>query len=444
MAAPVRSNPGAPESLATANADGHARPRSWLGAALPGGDAEQPAAKDSFGTPRLHFTLDGNDRLEKHLAGTCQKILAGVRGLVSKPKLEALLLGGGYGRGEGGVLRTPDGDRPYNDLEFYVSLRGNDWLNERRCLRGNDWLNERRYQAGLHALGEILTPAAGVEVEFKILSLARLRRSSVTMFYYDLMMGHRWLLGDETLLAGCEHHRMAADIPLAEATRLMMNRCSGLLFAQEKLDQPELTSEAADFIARNQAKARLAFGDVVLARHGQYHWSCRERHRRLQALLPYEARPWLAEVRRGHEEGVKFKLHPQQSGATRETLQDQQETLVALALPIWLWLENHRLGETFTTPSEYAFNSRDKCPETNAWRNRMVNAKVFGVSGPLAPTASRYPRERLLNALALLLWEPAAVRDPASRRLLQTALCTPAADFPGCVAAYRSLWRRFN
>src|SRR6476646_6533016 len=78
------------------------------------------------------FTIDGSDELEEHLEGTCEMVLSGVLEIVSPRRLEALLLGGGYGRGQGGVLKTETGDQPYNDLEFYVCLRGPHWLNERR------------------------------------------------------------------------------------------------------------------------------------------------------------------------------------------------------------------------------------------------------------------------------------------------------------------------
>src|SRR5207248_7591902 len=129
----------------------------------------------------------------------------------------------------------------YNDLEFYVYLQG------------NRQLNERRFGRALHVLGEILTPQAGVEVEFKITSLREVERGAVTMFSYDLRMGHRWLFGREELLAGCAHHRSSDEIPLSEATRLLMNRGSGLLFARERLEQREFTAADADFVRRNIA-----------------------------------------------------------------------------------------------------------------------------------------------------------------------------------------------
>ncbi|HTA30876.1 MAG TPA: hypothetical protein VK731_10335, partial [Candidatus Cybelea sp.] len=63
----------------------------------------QPA--EVFGaSSATRFTLDGDDNMERHLARTCRACLAGVRQVVPENKLEALMLGGGYGRGEGGVL----------------------------------------------------------------------------------------------------------------------------------------------------------------------------------------------------------------------------------------------------------------------------------------------------------------------------------------------------
>src|SRR5580704_14328596 len=272
----------------------------------------------------LRFTLDGNDDLENHLACTCDTVMAGIRGLIPSRRLQAVLLGGGYGRGEGGVMRTGEGERPYNDLEFYV------------CLRGNRHLNERRHHLSLEVLGEILTPMAGAEIEFKIISLEELRRSRISMFSYDLLKGHRWLLGHAGLLFDLTHHQVARQIPSSEATRLLMNRCTGLLFAQERLERGEFTAEDADFVHRNIAKAELAFGDAVLTAHGQYHWSCLERHRRLQHLIPDEPLLWLDDVRICHATGLQFKLHPERSTDSRAVLQAQQNAVVALGLKVWL------------------------------------------------------------------------------------------------------------
>src|SRR5689334_14169497 len=116
------------------------------------------------------FTIDGSDALEAQLKEICEHASAGVRKIVPARKLEAFVLGGGYGRGEGGVLRTDVGDRPYNDLEFYILSSGSK-------------LSIPRYREAVHDLAGELTRSAGIEVEFKLLPLQKLARSPVTMFY---------------------------------------------------------------------------------------------------------------------------------------------------------------------------------------------------------------------------------------------------------------------
>src|ERR1700722_9356722 len=393
---------------------------------------EQIQPAEALGSTRANrYTLDGDEKLERHLEQICQAFLAGVRRGVPADKLEALMLGGGYGRGEGGVLRTETGDQPYNDLEFYVFIRG------------NPWLNGRRYRDALHDLAQELAATARVEVEFKIISLDELRRSPASMFYYDLVMGHRSLWGAESQLTHCAQHHEALLIPPAEATRLLMNRGSGLLFAREKLQHRPFTEADADFVGRNLAKAQLALGDAVLTAFGQYHWSCRQRHERLQKLVTKENLPWLPQAQLHHGQGLEFKLHPHRTLASPAMLQRQHEELAGLGLQIWLWLESQRLGQAFVSARAYGLSPLNKCPETNPWRNRLVNALVFGPASLFKMEGGRYPRERLLNSLAILLWERREL-DPELTRRLQSQLKAQTTGWGDFVGAYQSLSGRLN
>ncbi len=407
------------------------------------------------------FTLDGDPALERHLDVACQRMLSGVRGIIPSPRLEAVLLGGGYGRGEGGVWRTATGDRPYNDLEFYVAVQG------------NRQLNELRYGRALAALGEILTHLVGVEVESTITSLAELRRQPVSMFTYDLMAGHRLLGREASWLGGCDHHLAAAQIPLAEGTRLLMNRGTGLLLAQGKLAAPTLAPSDAEFIRRNLAKAELACGDAVLVARGEYDWSCRERHRRIDRLAQLEPSPWHEALRRHHAAGVAFKLHPgepadPQTGAmaaaadaassappcgvaglqtvapplSRDALAARHAEVSALTGQCWLWLEQRRLGRTFASARAYAQDPVDKCPGTAGLRNTVLSLRADGLRPQLHPRPWRHPRQRIFHALALLLWDATAVTEAVTRAQLQRELRTRATSFAGLVHAYEALWVR--
>lgn len=375
------------------------------------------------------FTIDGSDELESTLEVICERACNDILKVIPRDRLHAIVLGGGYGRGEGGVLRTSGQDLPYNDLEFYI------------LAIGQDVLLQRKYRKVLAHVAEELTDWAGIEVEFKLISVSKLERSPVTMFYYDLVSGHRLIFGEDSWVVRCEHHRAAHRIPLHEATRLLFNRCSGLLYSQEKLQRTKFTEEDSDFVGRNLAKAKLAFGDVMLAMRGQYHWSCQERHKRLRKLDAEGGLLIFDGIIALHAEGVAFKLHPFRSNASAASLSAELRSLKLHGRNLLLALESRRLGKTFNDIAEYGFDSDAKCPETNPLKNRLINLRHFGVAGGLTST---YPRERLLRALPVLLWEPDLTKDPATLAYLQKQLNTTGRSYSELVRAYEELWRAYN
>jgi hypothetical protein len=389
-------------------------------------DAPQSPSSGAEAATRQRFTRDGDDALEWHLERTCARIVSGIRGLIPADRLEAVILGGGYGRGEGGVLRNGGADRPYNDLEFYVAVKG------------------IRYQRRLEVLGEILTHLADAEVEFKVTSLAQMAARPVTMFSYDLAAGHRLLWGGAPadLKASWDHHRRPENIPQAEATRLLMNRCSGLLFARVQLRNEPFTPAAADFVRRNVAKAQLACGDALLTAYGRYHWSCTERHRRLEDLAREKRSAWFDAAVRHHATGVEFKLHPESGPISREELARRHDEVTAFALKCWLWLEARRLRHAFPSARAYVDGAADKCPGSSLFVNVLLNLRADGFRPRVRPAPWRHPRQRLFHSLALLLWEPGATCDPVQLKLIGTELNARGSSLDEWVAAYRSLWSR--
>jgi hypothetical protein len=351
---------------------------------------------------------------------------------ITGARLEALVLGGGYGRGQGGVLVSPSGDRPYNDLEFYVFLKG------------NPILNERRFRGVFSELGERLSQEAGLHVEFKLDSLEKLRASPITMFSYDLLAGHYRLCGDENIFAGCEHHLVPENIPISEATRLLFNRCSGLLISKELLQQEPISPDQSDFIMRNVAKAQLALGDAFLTAFQQYHWDINERRRRLEKLDYQDAGTLLTIVREHHARGAEFKLHPKRIVQNKDDLRRQHAEISKLGLQIWLWIESKRLRLNFASAHDYAFSDVAKCPDTSTVRNCLLNVRTFGPKAVLDELGRRYPRERLFNALSLLLWNGEVSEDPGVIRHLQKQLRSNAWDWTGFVAAYKQIWPSYG
>jgi hypothetical protein len=217
-----------------------------------------------------------------------------------------------------------------------------------------------------------------------------------------------------------------------------MNRCSGLLFAEERLRRPHFGLDDADYVGRNLAKAKLALGDVILTMRGQYHWSCRERHKRLKKMAAEKSDENLASIVLLHEQGVEFKLHPVRSNRTRPELSAELDFLKESARGLWLRLESRRLDKSYQTIIEYCLEQSSKCPETARWKNCLINLRTYGLR---RLTSSIYPRERLLRALPLLLWESG---PPETHVVAQRHLLAPTASWRELVRAYEDLWRQFN
>src|SRR5581483_1590204 len=266
----------------------------------------------------------------------------------------------------------------------------------------------------------------------------------ISMFSYDLAAGHKVVFGNEGVFEGCEHHLAAGQIPPHEATRLLFNRCSGLLLAGDFLRRTTPTVEDTDFIARNLAKAQLAFGDAVLTIFGQYHWNCLKRHVRLGQLAVSEPLHWIDAVRQSHARGVEFKLHPFLVTKTRAELQEQHASIAGLGLQLWLWAEGRRLNRSFSCARDYALAAFSKCPETAAWRNCLLNLKTFGAGALWDGRMFCYPRERLFDALCLLLWDEKATDESTLMQRLQNNLRARTAHWQDLILAYKNIWQSYG
>ena len=363
--------------------------------------------------------------LAAKLHGYLAQLAASLGGQAFAGKVAFLLLAGGYGRGEGGVFRASDAAPPelYNDLEFYLVLRDASAAGEAR-----HWCHAESHR------GE---EAAGIEVEFKILTLAELQDASPSIFYYDLLAAHHLVWGDAALVEALPGRlRDPALIPAHEATRLLFNRGTGLYFCKRQFAG---SGERLDsgFIERNHAKARLALADAVLALNGRHHHSCRVRHERLAEPLARTPPNW-SQLVAWHEGAVEFKLHPRHEHPPHEILIQRQNELTAAWTLVFLWLESIRLGQAFRTVEDYAASKRRLFPEFPPMRNWLLHLRDRLRRGRPPRGWFDYPRAALQRALTLLL------QPDTDRRVHRLLALPPTASADDIHAAYRRWWSFYN
>ena len=333
----------------------------------------------------------------------------------------ALVLGGGYGRGEGGVFRADDAGAAalYNDLEFYVFVA--------------DSGAEAALAGWCHRWERDGTAELGIDVEFKRLPAGVFRTAAPTMFYFDLLQGHRLVWGSGQLLIDAPATLSdPAQIPLSEPARLLFNRGTGLLFARWQLaDYP---ADPDGFVQRNHAKARLALGDAVLAAAGRHDGSCRERSRRL-AAGSFPAPANFARIQAWHAQGVEFKLRPRHRRLEPAALATENRELTAAWLETFLWLETRRLDTPIADGRAYAALPRRLFPASSRVHNLLLHVRDRLRRGAALPGWLDYPRGALQRALVAA--HSPNVGEP------QAAVCLGATR-DTWRAIYRRWWACYN
>lgn len=292
----------------------------------------------------------------------------------------SLVLGGGYGRGEGGVMRGPEGLEFSNDLDYFLF---------------DDAPADPALAAWCREIEKTETETLGIDVEIKCLRADSLGDPSRSMMFADLVAGHVVVAGDAGFLS---RQRSALDfskIAPEEATRLLWNRGSGLFFSRCRMG----LDDGMKFVIRNHAKLKLALGDGWLCLNGLYTSKCRERGERLAALdLPAE----LSILRQWHAEGVAFKFQPFAGGMTWPELEEESRRLVEAWGVVYRAAEERRLGRRLEDFTAYLALPR-LLPENSFAKNLGLALRdQLKRGGHLRPLGD-YPRAGVMRALPCLL-----------------------------------------
>lgn len=180
-------------------------------------------------------------------------------GTLAVPCLQGVVLGGGYGRGEGGVFADGAEERLSNDLDFFAVTAPDTSTDGIRAI-----------MAALAPVSEAWTAKLGVDVDFVVRTPWRIRHDEARVMIQELVRGYVDVAGRP----GAElfqdvARRPPEALPWTEAVRLLVNRGVGLTLAR--------TSGDAVFAERNVNKCVLGAGDAVLVARHAYAWRVEDR-----------------------------------------------------------------------------------------------------------------------------------------------------------------------
>lgn len=361
------------------------------------------------------FTVYGPPEVENliaehmtHVARTVQETFAG-QGLVT------LVLLGGYGRGEGGIVERDGVLKPHNNFDFCLIFEQLP-LSQRGAM-----------EALAHELSRQLPEKLCVGCDFSLLDLDYLKHAPPLIIWFDMKNAHKVIWGPLDVLQ-IMPDRTASDIPLADAARLLLNRGTLFVINQAILQQRRDNLSRADkeTMIKHIVKGIIGYGDSVLLARGAYHQSYVEKAQRF-TNIDLSGVPNHDQLRQLYALAAEFRFRPDYESFLKRDLGAWHDELVSQLEPIHLWFEQTRLGQTLTWENYLAHlaDSREKTDVGGGLKQKLKatikpfyfflkNTKQFGFS--FSPWQFRHPKDRLLALFPAVIYPdlPEAYRKQAA------------------------------
>jgi hypothetical protein len=213
----------------------------------------------------MPFTIYENSRVEERINhDLCimkEMILNRIQGIA------ALILVGGFGRGEGTIRFINGEPYPQNDYDVVLVIK------------------ERIDAAFLKSLaGEIASKVGIWHVDLLPISLRKLSRLPLSMFNYDLKYGGHVFYGDQKILEAIPEMK-ADDMPIIEAKVLLFNRQLSLLeCVYGGFPKREPQGSEQDFLLAQCFRVLHACCDTALISQRKYATSYRDKWKNYQSI----------------------------------------------------------------------------------------------------------------------------------------------------------------
>ncbi|MGI6300401.1 MAG: hypothetical protein ACOX52_04990 [Verrucomicrobiota bacterium] len=356
------------------------------------------------------YSMKGSAAFDAGVDKALARIVERVRSTPFEDDLRAIVLMGGYGRGEGSPWVRDGEESAFNDYDCVVVARPGLASGRRSRLR-----------SVLQALERDLTAELGITVDLYLHTPESLHRAEFSLMNLEMRYGHRVIWGEPTVLEEMPEYELAR-LPLVEGTRLLLNRGKLLLDlvrllhdgAPEALAAPEVGEKAVKFLM----KARLAMGDALLMALGRYDISYVEKRQRMHAALDSDldcpARPSF-EIERVAEEflqAVEFKEWVDFSRYEVAAWPEQLRQLLPAYIQFFYSFESVRLRVGMRDRDQHLLALPDDEQDRAGFRGFARGFQQLGmqVFRPSMRWSRVHPRARLYGAMPLLLDETSDLR----------------------------------
>ncbi len=338
------------------------------------------------------YSIRGSDAFDARLDRDFERVVRTLTESDVASVCRALVLIGGYGRGEGTPWIVGDRQEPFNDYDFVVVAAP---MNRRR---------RNGVQARLRVLEQRLAQELGLPVDLQLYPANGLPRAEFSLLNYEMKYGHKIVWGDPAALRtlpAYPHDR----IPLSEGTRLLLNRGKLLLDIRRALRSGRVLTDVEKLrYVKFIGKAHLAFGDCALLLSRAYDLSYAVKQERIRVRLAPGA-PDAALLIGRYRAAVKLKEWGDYAFLAGYPLAEEFEVVRKYYLRFFPWYEAARAKVEATELAARGAPSIPSPDDAPLWKAAICNVQAFGARALSmgAPLWNEHPRTPLYRSLPLLL-----------------------------------------
>jgi hypothetical protein len=279
-----------------------------------------------------HLTYYNNKAAEDFLSTITNEVSIIFQELFSEEETAALIIIGGYGRGEGGIVIQDGTYRPHNNLDLLYIY--NNAVDENKVTLANTKLQEvsNKYDFG---------------IDMSAINKQKLMNLDGLVIGYDMRHGHKVLLGDSAFLK--EHKAFSLySIDPVDIRQLLVNRGTLLLINRLLLKKETLSLNEKKLIIKHSIKAIIGYGDALLFFNNTYHWSYAQKQSNMA-----EAKNIDSDIKDLYSEALLFRFMPDYDTYLKKDLKAWNESLIKTLSFVHLECEKVNLSKNDLTWEEY-------------------------------------------------------------------------------------------
>ncbi len=296
---------------------------------------------------RKNYTAHHDDRINTFVESHLTEITKQIRNLMADDVL-AIILSGGFGRGEGSIIERDDGSlHVVNDYDIDIIYK------EKFNKLLSKIFTHLRYRKKINHIAIDLARHFDIkQIDLNLKTANDLHpESNPKLADYDLAYGHVVLFEKNIIFKKVPKYE-SSQIPIFEGTWLLRNRGIGLLLASFYISGNTIAAEKTEYFYIEINKAILAMGDALFILKGKYVCSYAERSRQFDELCDEHVpnHEFLIQL---YKDASHYKLFPCKDMHTTYNCVELYNMVCELYCEFFLYYETNRLERPVTSIHEY-------------------------------------------------------------------------------------------